>query len=242
MNKKNFLLSIILVFITGSAAFSQPVAIVQFFGGYTAPVGDFKGNFGDTTLLPLGSADTNSYLMTSGINYGISIKKPVTKTGQLLLTGMLIFNAFSQTKDFKNDNVKLKISIFSLTLGAEWMFSTKRSKFNPFLGADINFNLFNGSLVSTSTTTVTTFKLNSAFRMGAGAGGGIDFAFHQNVGIVVGAKYIFANILGKSSSAQSNTQTYYLNDAAYTDNGSVYKSRNITFLQFYAGVSFYFGK
>ena len=27
--------------------------------------------------------------------------------------------------------------------------------------------------------------MKSAFRMGIGAGGGIDFAFHQNVGIVV---------------------------------------------------------
>jgi hypothetical protein len=231
-----------MVLLAGNASLSQPNAIVQFFGGYSMPLGDFRGNFGDTTLLPIGSPDTSSYLMSGGINYGISIKKPLTKSGQLMLTGTLIFNAFSQTKDFKDDNVKLRIGIFSLTLGAEWQFSSRKSKVNPFLGADINLNLFNGSLVSTSTTVTTSYSMQSTFRVGAGAGGGIDFAFHQNVGIVVGAKYTFSNIIGKSSSNQTNSQLYYLNDAPYTDNGANYKARDIQFLQLYGGVSFYFGK
>ena len=84
--------------------------------------------------------------------------------------------------------------------------------------------------------------MKSTFRVGIGAGGGIDFAFHQNVGIVIGAKYTFANIIGKSSGTSASTQIYYLNDGEYTDNGAVYKPRNIQYLQIYGGVSFYFGK
>ena len=86
MNKKYIVCFIVLVVITGSTALSQPYAIVQFFGGYSAPLGDFKGDFGDTSLLPLGSPDTSNYLLKSGINYGITFKKPVIKSGQLMLS------------------------------------------------------------------------------------------------------------------------------------------------------------
>ena len=70
---------------------------------------------------------------------------------------------------------------------------------------------------------------------------GVDVTLHNNIGVVVGAKYSFANLIGKNYEADTRTK-YNLNDDSYTLNDISHPSRNITFLQFYGGISFYFGR
>lgn len=234
-------LFIILLLITLSISlYSQPKATVQFFGGYTAPLGDYKGTFGDSTITPY-TSDSLTYLMQSGINYGVSFKKPVTKKSNIYITASLAFNSIGQNKSFKTLTVKLRQSIFSFAMGAEFQVAPVKSKINPFAGAELTANIFNGSLTQSNSTTTLTLNMRGAFRLGFMVGGGVDFAFHQNVGLIVGVKYAYTNVIGKKYEADTEND-YGLNDAEYTINGAVYPSRKIQFLEFYGGVSFYFGK
>ena len=66
---------------------------------------------------------------------------------------------------------------------------------------------------------------------------GVDVKLSKNVGVVIGGKYAFANLFGKDSTESTST-TYGLNDKETT----TMKARKMAYLQFYAGVSFYFGQ
>lgn len=234
----------ILGLLFSTVSFAQPKATIQFFGGYSLPLADLKGKFGDnqSSFTGNGNPDTNTYFMSYGINYGLSYKKPFfVKGGNFNLVGSIIFNAFAQAKDYDSVNVKLKQNILTIALGAEWQFSPKKGKIDPFAGIDITGSVFNGSLTQTYPTTTYTNNLKAAFRIGFMVGGGIDFMLHQSVGAVIGAKYVFANLIGKNYTKDAGTN-YYLSDAQHTVGSAVYPAKNVRFIQFYGGVSFYFGK
>jgi outer membrane protein W len=235
---------LILGLFLSTIAFAQPKATVQFFGGYSLPLADMKGHFGDSlgNFTSNGNPDTNTYFLTYGINYGISFKKPLfLKNGNFNLVASIIFNAFGQSKDYSTENVKLRQNILSLALGAEWEFAPKKAKINPFAGIDIIGSIINGSLTETFPSTVNTLNLKAAFRIGFMLGGGVDFVLHQNVGMVIGAKYAFANLIGKDYAADFGSN-YNLGDKEHTIGNAVYPAKNIKFIQFYGGVSFYFGR
>lgn len=232
---------LILVVFIAAISNAQPKATVQFFGGYSLPLGMLKGSFGDTTITP-NNSDSLTYLMSSGINYGISYKRPMfIKKGNLNLVGSLLFNSFRQSKDYNAVSVKLKLNMFSLSLGGEWQFAPKRGKVNPFVNLQFMANMLNGSLTQEFSSTTYSMAMKTAFRLGFITGGGIDFPFHQNVGVVVGINYAFANVIGKDYTPNTD-KNYYLNDKKYVLDNVNYEARDIRFLQFYAGVSFYFGK
>lgn len=226
---------------------SQPTATVQFIGGYSMPLGDYKGTFGDTRdqFTGNGNPDSNSYFMKSGINYGIFIKIPVKKQSPFSIKGGIAFNVFSQSKEYTEGTgsitVNLKQSLFGLTLGSEYDFGGRKSKIKPFFGAELSGTFFAGKYTEDYIDSVETYNLNAAFRLGVNIAGGVDVTLHNNLGVVVGAKYSFANLIGKSYEADSRTK-YNLNDDSFTLNNISYPSRNITFLQFYGGISFYFGR
>ena len=96
------------------------------------------------------------------------------------------------------------------------------------------FNFFSGSFHSEEGTTTTDLTLQSATRFGIQMGGGVDFRFSYNIGSVIGFKYSIANLIGKSEGTDVGT-TYALSDVRFG------KNRTISYLQLYAGVSFYFG-
>ena len=235
---------LILGVLFSAVTFAQPKATIQFFGGYTLPLADMKGNFGayQSNFAGNGNPDTNTYFLSYGINYGISFKKPLfIKNGNFNVTASVMFNAFGQSKDYDSVSVKLRQNLLSLALGAEWEFSPKRGKIDPFVGIDLIGSVVNGSLTETYPATTLSLSMKGAFRLGFMIGGGVDFMLHQSVGFVVGARYAFANVIGKDYSSDIGT-TYFLGDAQHTINGAVYPAKNIRFIQFYGGVSFYFGK
>ena len=227
-----------------TTAFAQPKATVEFFGGYSLPLADLKGKFGDyqANFAGNGNPDSNTYFMSSGISYGLAFKKPLfIKNGNFNLVACIIFNAFGQSKDYDSVSVKLRQNLLSVSLGAEWQFAPKRGKINPFAGIDFVGSVVNGSLIQTYPSVTYTNNLKAAFRLGFMLGGGVDFVLHQNVGLVCGAKYVFANLIGKDYQNPVGS-TYYLGDAEHVINGATYPSKNIRFIQFYGGVSFYFGR
>ncbi len=229
----------VLILVSVSTCYSQPRFTMQFTAGYSAPLPDLKGEFGPTLATYVtNNPDTATYYMKHGFNFGIYGKKGFGKTSQIRVTGSLIFNYFSQNKEYNDSgrsaNVKLSQNILSITLGGEWCYVTKTSSVNPFAGADLMLNFFSGSFQREQFIVTSDKTLKSAIRFGIQAGGGLDIRLSRNVGTVVGFKYSIANLIGKKEGTDVGT-TYALADVRYG------KNRTISYLQFYGGVSFYFG-
>ncbi len=227
--------------------YSQPTATVQFIGGYSLPLGDYSGKFGDTQFMFTGNGnpDSNTYFMRSGFNYGIFVKIPINKKSPFSIKGGVAFNVFGQSKEYTDGvgsiTVTLKQSLLGITLGGEYDFGYRKNKVRPFLGAELSGNFFAGSYIEDYIDSVETFNLNGAFRLGVNVVGGVDVQLHNNIGALIGAKYAFANMIGKSYEADRRPN-YNLNDKSYSINNINYPSKNITYLQFYGGLSFYFGR
>jgi outer membrane protein W len=232
-------------FLLTATLFAQPKLTINVTGGYNLPLPHLKG---DVTS----EADRDeTYLTKSGFNAGITGKYAIDKKGMLKLTLGGSYNSFSGEGDYvhtNNINVHNKINIITAGVGAEYAFMPK-GKTNPFLGLDINGNFYSGEVKTTVTAPstldhddvgTTTTKLKSASRFGIAIGGGVDFAFSKNVGALIGFKYNLANLIGKAYEETSAAGEYNLNDKEHTHGTTTIPNRNISFIQVYAGVSFYF--
>jgi len=244
--RNKVILTVIFV-ITASISYSQPTGTVQFYGGYSAPLGDLKGSFGETYNTWTVNADSNTYFMKSGINYGIYVKFPVTRKSPVQITGGIGFDVFSNSASYNDSGgsgtFDLTQSHFVVALGAEYNFATKKSKLNPFLGVEAMLNIIGGNLVAEYPGETQTYNMNSTLRLGLQFGAGFDYVVHNNIGILVGAKYAFANLVGKSFVEDIGFK-YNLGDAEHVreSDGANIPSKNIQYLHIYGGMSFYFGR
>ncbi len=247
---KRFLFSSLLLLIVTGTIYSQPSATFHLTGGWCFPMGDMYGTFGDSASNFTENGDSLTYYFKNGYNYGVNFKKSMGKKGNLRLTGNLNFALFSQTADFFDNQggefaVNYTMNIFTIALGGEYCLSPRRGLFNPFAGVELTANLIGGKFETTasdaSTSVTNTLNLKQSFRIGVQIGGGIDLQLHQSVGAILGVKYSFVNLIGKSYQQAENKQ-YGLNDASYYENGYNRPSRNITFLLLYGGFSYYFGR
>ncbi len=241
------ILSIFSFIFLNEQAYSQPTATVQFIGGYSVPLGAYSGKFGVTRdqFTGNGNPDANSYFMKPGVNYGIFVKVPISKRSPFSIKGGIAFNVFGQTKEYIEGTgsitVTLKQSLFGITMGGEYDFGGRKSKVRPFAGAELSGIFFAGKYTEDYIDAVKTLTLNAAFRLGVNLVAGVDVTLHNNIGVLVGVKYSFANLIKKSFQADTRTK-YNLNDASHTIDNINYPTRNITFLQLYGGISFYFGR
>jgi hypothetical protein len=131
------------------------------------------------------------------------------------------------------------MNIFTIGAGVEYDFAPKRPA-NPFVNAQFTTNIFSGNTdFNSSGGSVPSYSadLSSAVRFGAMFGAGVDVKLSKKIGVVIGGKYNFTNIFGKDSTAGTST-SYGLNDKETTTQ----KAKKIPYLQFYAGISFYFGQ
>lgn len=243
--KKFFALTALFALVLTISIHSQPKLTINLTGGYNVPLPDFKGDVTD-------SADrVNTYTIKNGFNFGLAGKYAFDKRGMFRITFGGSYNMFKGEGDYvhiNNVHIHNKINAITVGLGAEYAFMPK-GKTNPFIGLDLNGNFFSGEyeeeVTSASTTDhndigTTTTKLKSASRFGVSVGGGVDFAFSKNIGAVIGVKYHLANLVGKAYDSVAAVGEYNLNDKEFTLNNKTYSSKNISFIQLYAGVSFYF--
>lgn len=225
--------------LNNSTTFSQPQIKVHVTGGYNLPLPDLKGDL--NTL-----ADSNTYMIKQGFNFGADAKYYLGKKRNVGITLGLGYQMFSNSSDSSTatglKNVKNKLNAFTVGLGVEYNFMPK-GKTQPFLGAEFTGHFFSGDFEATSGTTTTKATLKSASRFGIAVGGGLDFKLSKSVGAIVGAKYHLGNLIGKAyDSTGLGSNEYALDDKEHTMNGATMKSRNISYLQFYAGVSFFFNE
>ncbi|MBZ0204016.1 MAG: outer membrane beta-barrel protein [Ignavibacteria bacterium] len=216
--------------LNNNSTFSQPQIKVHVTGGYDLPLPDLKGTY---------PTDTNSALQKSGFNIGADVKYYLGKKRNVGITLGGSYNAFS-SGDISVTGGKFvtKVNILAVALGVEYNFMPK-GKTQPFLGLEFTGNFFSGKYTTTPTSgTGTEATMKSASRFGIQFGGGVDFKLSKSVGAVLGVKYNLANLIGKDSTNSTVANEYTLNDKETTGK----KSLNLSYIQVYAGVSFFFNE
>lgn len=215
-------------------SFSQSKLIIQLNAGYLLPLPDFKGN------IPNSPGD-NNYQMKSGIYFGANGKYAIDKKNKLRVTASISYNLCSNSGEAAETINSLethKINIFSSGAGIEFAYPVKK-KFVPFLGAEFTANYFSGKYeIEIGDTVYRASNLAGEWRFGMLINGGADIRLEKDMGVVLGVKYNMANLIGKNSSLTS--LDIPLNDEEYTVNGTQIASKNIHYLQLYAGISIYF--
>lgn len=219
--------------------FSQPQLKLHVTGGYNLPLPDLKGDL-DTR------ADSNTYFMKQGFGFGADGKYYLGTKRNVGITLGLGYQMFSNSSDsstyFGATNIKNKLNAFTVGLGVEYNFMPK-GKTQPFLGAEFTGHFFSGDFEATVGGTTFKRTLKSASRFGAAFGGGVDFKFGKQVGAVLGLKYNLANLIGKEyDSTNTSTTEVSLDDKEHTEGGVTVAAKNISYLQIYAGVSFFFNE
>ncbi|HRE10427.1 MAG TPA: OmpW family outer membrane protein, partial [Ignavibacteria bacterium] len=159
------------------------------------------------------------------------------------------------SKDYQRTNATLtyknKVNIFTISAGAEYGFFPKK-KFNPFIGLDLAMNFYSGKIEASGDSTFT-IQRKSESRIGVIANGGVDIKLNSSIGAVIGVKYALTNLIGKKTEIR-NTTVNTLTDDEETGTSSFRElglndeenssnpAKTLNYLQFYAGVSFYFGR
>ncbi|MBE2225816.1 MAG: hypothetical protein IAE93_00670 [Ignavibacteria bacterium] len=254
--KSRILLLSALFLICSASLTSQTKLNLTVFGGYTMPVADLKGSYPDTMGTNLLNFDKSGTLLTSGgFNIGAIGKYAVDTLGKARITAGFNYNSFSGSKDYQRTNATLtyknKVNIFTISAGAEYGFFPKK-KFNPFIGLDLAMNFYSGKIEASGDSTFT-IQRKSESRIGVIANGGVDIKLNSSIGAVIGVKYALTNLIGKKTEIR-NTTVNTLTDDEETGTSSFRElglndeenssnpAKTLNYLQFYAGVSFYFGR
>ncbi len=113
-------------------------------------------------------------------------------------------------------------------------------------------NFYSGKIEASGDSTFT-IQRKSESRIGVIANGGVDIKLNSSIGAVIGVKYALTNLIGKKTEIRNTTvntltddeetgtssfRELGLNDEANSSN----PAKTLNYLQFYAGVSFYFGR
>ena len=240
MKKLSALLVVLALVIGIGSSYAQPQLKINLYGGYNLPMPDLKGDIKD-------SADNvNTFGMKMGYGFGADGKYYLGKKRNVGITLDLGYQMFSNSEDTVNGvgkDVKRKLNAFNFGLGIEYAFMPK-GKVNPFFGAEFTGHMFSGNGEATVAGVTTTADMESASRFGAAFGFGADFQLNKSIGIVVGGKYHLANLIGKDfDTTNPGTNKYRLLDKEYTytvgSTSTTIAAKNISYLQFYLGVSFY---
>ena len=85
--------------------------------------------------------------------------------------------------------------------------------------------------------------IKSDLRVGIGGSLGAAVRFGKYAGISFGAKYKLVNLIGKKSDFLNELNKMNLLDKAATElNSNLSKSRNMGYIEFYAGATIFLGK
>lgn len=238
---------------------SQSKFQLQFHGGYSHPTSDMEGVFPDTlgTDNKLDFTTARTLLTKKGFHFGTAFKFAVDTVGNAKLTGGLNYSSFSGSKEypipFKPTRIyKSTVTIFTISAGAEYSF-TPDKRVNPFAGVELAANFFGGNIKADGDTSFVIDRSQET-RLGITAGAGLNININKKISVVIGVKYSFANLIGKSSESTETTTTGNNTDIGETGTVAVFElplndgalgrndSKTFTYFQFYGGISFSLGK
>lgn len=229
---------------------------VSFYGGYSLPLADLKGSFPDTLSEGnyLNFKKSNTLLTSSGFNIGAVGKYTVDTLGKARLTAGINYNTFSGSKDYPRLNgtltYKNTLNIITVSAGAEYNFFPSK-KINPFAGIDLTANFYSGKIEASGDSTFKITRKNES-RFGVIINAGAEYKLSKSLSVIGGVKYALTNLIGRKSDAEITlppvtddeepgstigSKELPLNDAETPTN----LAKSIYYIQFYAGVTFYFG-
>jgi hypothetical protein len=186
------------------------------------------------------------------------------------LIGSLSFNAFNAFEGSKSGyipefgsqyitqspiNYDYNFRNFGLGLGVEVAPLSFTKVVSPFVNGQLTFNFMSATLSKAKGYDTTKIDF-MGFRMGISLGAGVEFKVNPQWGIVLGAKYDFANLLFKNSARNENLEwgrtNASLNDEEGSYNATIYdpigtpirqniksSQKDINWSSFYIGVNFY---
>jgi len=234
LKKLTSLILLLIVLFAVNNSFAQPKLIIHLTGGYDVPSANLGGNSNWNTSTP----NDNYFYQKSGFHFGADGKYYLGKKGNFGITlglNYLMFNSGDLAITGSTVTEKIKFNSFTAGLGAEWGFLPK-GKANPFIGAEFTGNFYGGKYTPSGGSTEQTLKSGSRF--GASFGAGVDWHVSKNIGVVIGGKYAMMNLIGKKDTSDTYTAgstEHPLWDKAY----GTMNAMNLSYIQFYAGVSFY---
>jgi len=246
LKKINTLIAILVVIFAVNGLKAQTYPVPKFslhlHGGYTLGLPDLKGTF--PADLKSGKNPT-PYFVKNGFNFGVDGKYFVDKKSTFGIMLSLTYTMLSSgdigiaDSTYGTGTWRTNMNLFTIGVGAEYDFAPKRPA-NPFVNVQFTTNIIGGNTkFDQSGGSVTSYSadMSSAVRFGAMFAAGVDVKLSKNIGVIIGGRYAFANLFGKDSTGGSTT-TYGLNDKETTTQ----KSKKMAYLQFFAGMSFYFGQ
>ncbi len=179
--------------------------------GYSIPTGDFGGS-------------TSDYYM--GTKYGMESALNLHAKARLSLLFLNVFGEVGYTSFSNNGSISaaepdktvdVTNKVFSIKVGPEYKLSIPMSPITPYINAFVSLNSFSGTVQfkgSPNGLPSSEQSLNSASRVGAGAGAGVLFSL-GGLNLDLNVQYHLMNIAGKEfgGSKDSRLDSYiYLND------------------------------
>ncbi len=248
---------LIIIFNAGSSfcqtTKNKPFFTIDVSGGVDLPLLDLKGTG------PLGIYQFQDYGVSVGPSAAISVKIAVFTRKMLQLRLYAIFGYAHFTNDgagginigvvkppWPNGSIPpanyipgtsfVRINQPYTGIGFEYAQYTDRDAKSSFnFDFDAALTLINGRAYQTDVHGYETFNtFHSSPRLGFGFNVFWNYRLSPVVGINLGSRFQWSNLIGKSFNTTDEDAWMFLNDET---NG-----RNIVFLNFFGGLSFYFGK
>jgi opacity protein-like surface antigen len=169
---------------------AQVTAQIGVGGGAILPAGDYAGT-------PAEYYAGTKYGLSTGFN--LHAKARVGLFG-FIVKGEVGYSSLSNSGDAPGGgSVELSHSIITLAAGPEFHLGLPALPITPYLGADLQLNVFSGETVfkgisSVSTGTVT---LESATRLGLAVNAGAILSIGPGMKLDLGASYAMMNMFGK---------------------------------------------
>jgi hypothetical protein len=255
---------------TSSSKWKSPIVIIEAAGSYDLPIQDSKGNLADFFKFKnYGTSIGWGAQFNFKFGFGnLGQYRPYLTLGYAQLEGRDDNFAYIDSNRIANGYPLHGSALYSPTpgsskiifrnpyvgLGFEYAYTTadrKKRSFIPFVGIELILNVITGIYRQTPISTPTgyfagqtvPFTIKPDVRLGLGAGMGADWRFTKVFGITFGFKYKIANLIGQKSDWLLEENKMNLLDKAATDiNTNLNQNRNIGYMEFYLGASFFFGK
>jgi hypothetical protein len=254
---------------TTSSSWKAPTFSIDIIGSFDLPVQEARGNIGDFftyknygTKIGFGAQFNFKFGLGRYGQYrpyltlGYAQLENTDNNVAYIDSNNTHFYPLKGSQVYSSTPGKSKMIIRNPYLGAgfEYAFTMadkKKRMYIPFVGVEFLLNVITGIYRQTPTNSPNAslaglevpFTIKSDVRFGIGAGAGMNIRFGKGLGIVFGAKYKLANLIGKSSNLLVEENKMNLLDKASTDlNSNLSNNRNIGYMELYLGATIFMGK
>lgn len=225
---------------------SAPTFTLQISGNFNQSILDLSGTYNDD----FHSDDfLNGTDLGADKGYGVSILSKISISPRSHWRANISLNynkvkSFTLDTDKKSEKGHSSFNIFSTGLGLEYNF-TPSHKFKIYMAGEMLISMINGkvsvdTVPSDNTLLLTNFTIKNSFRIGAGFYGGSEYMLSNDIGLNLGFKLSFANLLLRNATGSNSDTEFQLRDAA-DPNLKFSGDKSFSFYTLFGGINFYWG-